>query len=146
MNSRKCEICNNNVHRASYVKHLGSKKHLENEKLNGMIIPVWLFQEHNENKNKKNYNPKPLKLARDKIKLDDKQLNKELAEKMINPCYFTDRKMEVGFEIKLDTHHINHANSKLFFTANYPEFGVEVRYINKIRNELSVFFAGLINQ
>ena len=28
MNSRKCEICNNDVHRASYVKQLGSKKPL----------------------------------------------------------------------------------------------------------------------
>ena len=28
-NSRTCEICNVNVHRASYVKHLRSKKHLE---------------------------------------------------------------------------------------------------------------------
>ena len=26
MNSRKCEICNVNVHRASYIKHLRSKK------------------------------------------------------------------------------------------------------------------------
>ena len=26
MNSRKCEVCNVDVHRASYVKHLKSKK------------------------------------------------------------------------------------------------------------------------
>ena len=30
MNSRKCDVCNIDVHRASYVKHLRSKKHLEN--------------------------------------------------------------------------------------------------------------------
>ena len=43
-----------------------------------MIIPEWLFQEPVENKIKKIYNPKPLRqLARDNIKLDDKQLNKE---------------------------------------------------------------------
>ena len=29
MNSRKCEICNIDVHRASYVKHLRSKKHIK---------------------------------------------------------------------------------------------------------------------
>ena len=29
-NSRTCEICNINVHRKSFVKHLRSKKHLEN--------------------------------------------------------------------------------------------------------------------
>ena len=35
MNSRKREICNVNVHRASLAKHFRSKKHLENE----IIIP-----------------------------------------------------------------------------------------------------------
>ena len=38
-NSRTCEICNVNVHRASFVKHLRSKKHLENKEQNEMIIP-----------------------------------------------------------------------------------------------------------
>ena len=32
MNSRKCEVCDIDVHRASYVKHLRSKEHLENKK------------------------------------------------------------------------------------------------------------------
>ena len=31
MNSRKSEICNIDVHRASFVKHNKSKKQLENE-------------------------------------------------------------------------------------------------------------------
>ena len=44
-NSRTCEVWNINVHRASYVKHLRSKKHLENIKQNEMIIPEWLFKE-----------------------------------------------------------------------------------------------------
>ena len=38
----------------------------------------------------------------------------------------------MGFKINLDSHHFNHANSKLTITPNYPEFGIEVRYINKI--------------
>ena len=85
MNSRKCEICNVDDHRASYIKHLRSKKHIKNMKQNEMIIPEWLFQEPVENKIRKLYNPKSLKqLARNNIKLDDKQLNKELAKKMIN--------------------------------------------------------------
>ena len=128
MNSRKCDVCNIDVHRASYIKHLSSKKHIENIKQNEMIIPEWLFQEPVENKVKKIYNPKSLKqLARNNIKLDDKQLNKELAKKMINPYYFTDRALKVGFKINLDSHHINHANSKLTIIPNYPEFGIEVR-------------------
>ena len=50
MNSRKCEVCNIDVHRASYVKHLRSKKHLEIEKQNEMILPEWFFQEPFEKK------------------------------------------------------------------------------------------------
>ena len=56
-----------------------------------MIIPEWLFREPIENKIKKIYNPKSLKqIARNNNRLDDKQLNKELAKKMINPYYFSD--------------------------------------------------------
>ena len=50
MNSSKCDVCNIDVHRASYVQHLRSRKHLENEKQNEMIIPELLFQEPIENK------------------------------------------------------------------------------------------------
>ena len=73
MNSRRCEICNIDVHTASYMKHLRSRKHLENMKQNEMIIPEWFFQEPVESKIKKIYNPKPLRqLARDSIRLDDR--------------------------------------------------------------------------
>ena len=65
---------------------------------------------------------------------------------MINPYYFTDRNLKAGFKITLDSHQINHANSKLTNTPNFPEFGIEVRYINKIIKELSVTYARLINQ
>ena len=34
LNSRKSDVCNVDVHRASDVKHLKSKQHLENEKRN----------------------------------------------------------------------------------------------------------------
>ena len=112
-----------------------------------MIIPEWLFQEPIENKIKKIYNPRSLKqLARDNIRLDDKQLKKELARKMINPYYFTDRALQVGFKINLDSHNLHHANSKFTIIPNYPEFGIEVRYINKILKELTVIYARLINQ
>ena len=147
MNSRRFEICNVDVHRASYIKHLRSKKQMENIKQNEMIIPEWLFQEPIEKKMKTIYNPKSLKqLARNNIKLDDKQLNKEIARKMINPYYFTDKNLKVGLKINLDSHNINHLNSKLTITPNHPEFGIEVRYINKIMKELSVIYARLINQ
>ena len=112
-----------------------------------MIIPEWLFQEPDENKINKIYNPESLKqLARNNIRLDDKQLNKELAKKMTNPYYFTDRNLKVGFKNNLDSHHIDHLNSKITITPNYPEFGIEFRYVNQILKELSNIYARLMNQ
>ena len=51
---------------------------------------------------------------------------------MINPYYFTDKALKVGFNITLGSHHIYHANSKLTIKPICPEFGTEVRYNNKI--------------
>ena len=65
---------------------------------------------------------------------------------MINPYYFTDRNLNVAFEINLDGHHNNHANSKLTITPIYPEFRIETRFTNKIIKELSVIYARLKNQ
>ena len=65
---------------------------------------------------------------------------------MKNPYYFNDRALRVGFKINLNSRHINHANAKLTILPNYPEFGIEVRYINKIMKELSVIYARLLNQ
>ena len=65
---------------------------------------------------------------------------------MNNPYFFTDRNLDVGLKINLDSRHINHAISKLTIKPNYPELGFETRYINKIMNELSVFYARLFNQ
>ena len=65
---------------------------------------------------------------------------------MPNPYYFTDRALRVGFNITLESHQNYHVNSKLIGKANYPEFGIEVRYINKIIKELSFIYARLINQ
>ena len=145
-NSRTCEICNVNVHRTSMQKHLRSKKHLENMIQNEMIIPEWFFKEEQtpiKKKIQKVYNPKTLKqLAREKIKLDDK----ELAKMMINPYYFIDESFKNGFKNNLESHNISHANSILNILPNFSEFGIEFSYINKIIKELSVIYAKLINQ
>ena len=127
MNSRNCDVCNVDVHGASYAKHLRSEKHLENIKQNEMIIPEWLFQDFVENKVKKIYNPKPLRqIARDNIRLDDKQLNKELVKKMLNSYYFIDRNFKVGFRINIESHHINHATSKLTVNPIFQSLQLKV--------------------
>ena len=147
MNSRKCEVCNVDVHRASYIKHLRSKKHIENIKQNEMIIPEWLFQEPIENKINRIFNPRSLRqLARNNIRLDDIQLNGEFGRRMLNPYYFSDRNLKVAYKIHLDGHHINHLNSKITITSNFQDTGIEFRFINKIMREMSIIYARLINQ
>ena len=147
MNSRRCEICNVDVHRASYNKHMRSKKHMETMKPDEMIISEWLFGEPIENKIEKIYNPKPLRqLARNNINLDDKQLNKELAKKTINPYYFSDGNLKVAYKINLESHHNNHLNSNLTITSNFENTGIEFRFNNKIMRDMSIIYARLINQ
>ena len=112
-----------------------------------MIIPEWLFQEPIENKINRIYNPRSLRqLARNNIRLDDIQLNKEFARKMINSYYFSDRNLKVAYKINLDSHHINHLNSKITITSNFQDTGIEFRFINKIMRERSIIYARLKNQ
>ena len=111
-----------------------------------MIIPEWFFKEEKSpvrKKIQKVYNPKTLiQLAREKIKLDDK----ELAKIMINSYYFIDKNLKIGFKINLESHNFSHANSILTILPKYPEYGIEFRYINNIVKKLSVIYARLINQ
>ena len=73
-------------------------------------------------------------------------MKRELDEKMINPYYFTVRSLQVGFNITLDSHHINHSKSKLTIRPNFSESEIELRYINKGLKGMSVFYARIINQ
>ena len=147
MNRRRCENCNIDVHRASYMKHLRSKKHIKNIKQNEMIIPEWLFQEPIENKINRIYNPRSFRqIARNNIRLDDIQLNGELGRRMLNPYYFSDKNLKVAYKINLDSHHINHLNSEITITSNFQDTGIEFRFNNKIMREISIIYARLINQ
>ena len=65
---------------------------------------------------------------------------------MINLYYFTDRNLKVAYKINLDSHNLHHTNSKLTIIPNFPGFGIEFRFINKIMKELSIIYARLINQ
>ena len=147
-NSRTCEICNVNVHRASFVKHLRSKKHLENIKQNEMIKPEWLFKEERspiKKKIQKVYNPKTLQqLARQNIKMNDKELDKEIAKKMINPYFFIDENLKIGFKINLESHKINHAflswiSFLIFQISELKKGTITVK-------EMATIYARLINQ
>ena len=134
-NSRPCESCNVNVHRATMQKLLGSEKHVENLKQNEMIIPEWLFKQEQtpiRKKIQKVYNPKRLKqIARENGKMNAKELDKEKAKKMINPYYFTDENLKIDFKINLESHNFIHANPLFKNTSNFPEFEIEFKFIMK---------------
>ena len=85
-------------------------------------------------------------MARENIKLDDKQLNEESAKKMLNPYSFTDRILRFGFNIHLESHHNNDAYSKITIEPKFSERGTEFRYNNKFFNEMAAIYARFINQ
>ena len=65
---------------------------------------------------------------------------------MLNPYYLADRVLQGDFNIALDSHLINHAESKLTIKPNFSEFGTEFRYIKKIMREMAIVYADLKNQ
>ena len=65
---------------------------------------------------------------------------------MLKPHYFTDRALRIRDNINLGSHHFNHANSKLTSYPNYPEVGIETRYLSKILKEMAILSARFINQ
>ena len=60
--------------------------------------------------------------------------------------YFTNRAIELGFNITLESHHINHFNSQLAFNPNYEDIGIELRFFNKTPKEMANRHARLIIQ
>ena len=85
-------------------------------------------------------------MARENIKLNDKELDKELATKMNNPYYLIDENLKVGITINLENHNIIHAKSVLSIFPNFPDIGTETRYINETLKEMATIYARLINQ
>ena len=57
-----------------------------------------------------------------------------------------DENLKIGLKINLESHNKSHANSILTKTPNFPEFGIEFRYVIKFIKELSVIYARIINQ
>ena len=65
---------------------------------------------------------------------------------MINPYYYIDENLKIGFKINLESHNTNHANSLINIEPNFPDIGIETRYINKILNKMATIYARLTNQ
>ena len=63
---------------------------------------------------------------------------------MINPYYFSKR-YEPQYKIVLDSHHINHINSKITIESKH-DLEIELVDVNYILREMSDIYASLINQ
>ena len=61
-------------------------------------------------------------IARENTKMNNKELDEELAKKMVKPYYFTVKSFEKGFKIKLESHNISHANSILSIIPMESDF------------------------
>ena len=122
------KFCINVVREASYAKDLKSIKLLENEKQFETIIREWLLQDLFEYEPRKIYIPKSIKqLPRENII----KYEKELAKKILNPYYFTDRALHVGFGINLDSCNINNAKSKLIIKPIFADIAIETSFEKK---------------
>ena len=115
-----------------------------------MRIPLWLFKVEQapiKKKMKKVYNPKTSKqIARENMKVDDKEVQKEKAETMPNPYFFIDENIKMGFKINLESHNLNHTNSFLNVFPNSPDIGIETSYNKKILKVMAIFYARVKNQ
>ena len=82
-----CEICDIQIHRSSLAKHLKSKKHINKLSSNNEDQKDIVNKPSTSKTEIIKNSPKSLKeLAKDQVKLD----NKELAKKVLNPYYFKD--------------------------------------------------------
>ena len=60
-------------------------------------------------------------IVRENIKPDDKRLYKDSAKTILNPYCFTDKNLRNGFNINLESHHMNHATSKKLSNQTLPK-------------------------
>ena len=84
------------------------------------------FNESNESNitQQKEYIPKlSNKEAKETIRRDNKKLNKEIALGMKILFCFTDRVLNNANDVTLDSHHINHTESKTIKKSNLLESG-----------------------
>ena len=117
----RCDNCEIDIHRASFSRHLKSKKHLEN--IQQYKVVTW--NENNKRNSEKNIN------------LSD--------TKVQNQFYFTDRLLKIAYDINIENYHIKHANSTIPFTSKFNIIGIALIDIYKIMIERSNIYDKLRN-
>ena len=120
-NMKRCVDCNIDVHRASYSRHLKTKRHLEKKEIKTRkIIDKDNIKETNKNKN---------------IKKNDKIEYK-----------FTDNILNIAYDITVDKHHKKNLYSQITITSKFDTFGIEMNFVDKIFKEMRHIYAKFINQ
>ena len=114
----RCVDCNIDIHRASYSRHLKTKRHLEKND----IKPKKVINKDNKKETNKNKN--------NKIKYK-----------------FTDNILDTAYDITVDSHHKKDLNSQITITSKFDNiFGIEMYYINDMFKEMAHIYARFINQ
>ena len=116
-NMKRCEDCDIDVHRASYSRHLKTKKHLE----------------------KKGIKPKKI-IDKDDVKVSSIKRNNKIEYK------FTDDILNKIYDITIDRHHKKDLNSQITITSKFDYTGIEMYYIDKIFKEMAHIYAKFLNQ
>ena len=146
-NSGKSDFCKINAPRVSYAKHIRSNKLLGKSGQKNMITPDWFFQGNNRNLKRLprgTYNSETLKqIAEERNKIEDYELIKEIAKKMNNPNYFSDRILNTASNINQNSHHNNHLNSNITTEQYFLDF--KKNYVNEILKKLATIYARLMN-
>ena len=117
-NTIRCVDCNIDIHRASYSRHLKTKRHLEKND----IKPKKVINKGNKKETNKNKNNK----------IEYK---------------FTDNILDTAYDITVNRHHKKDLNSQITITSKFDNlFGIEMYYINDIFKEMAHIYARFINQ
>ena len=116
-----CEDCNIDVHRASYSRHLKTKKHLERKE----IKPMKTIDKNDEKESNKN------KIVKRNDKFEYK---------------FADNILSTAYDITVDREHEKDLNSKITVTSKFDDTGIEKNFVDKIFEEMSHIYAKYINQ
>ena len=116
-NIKRCVDCNIDIHRASYSRHLKSKKHLD----------------------KKEIKPKKI-IDKGDIKVTNNKRNDKIEYK------FTDKILNKIYDITIDRHNKKDLNSQITITSKFDNTGIEMYFIDKIFKEMAHIYAKFINQ
>ena len=120
-NMKRCEVCNIDVHRASYSRHLKTKRHLEKKEI------------------------KPRKII-DKDDVKESNKNKNIKRNNKIEYISTDDILNIAYDITVDRYHKKDLNSQITTTSKFDILGKERKYINRKFEEMSHIYAKFQNQ